>query len=60
MVSEIQRPELTGCRRSAVVEFREAYEEHKALIGDINRNSETGDEARVVTIRECIKRFLLE
>ena len=60
VVSEIKRPELTSCRRSAVGSFREAYEEHKRRIGDVNRNRAARDQLRVASIRECIKPDLLE
>ena len=60
LISEIQRPELTSCRRCAVVAFRESYEEHKSIICDANGNRATRDQLRVATILEYIKPELLE
>ena len=60
LVSEIKRPEITSCRRSALIAFREDYEEHKRRIEDANRERPARDRLRVATRRECIKPELLE
>ena len=60
LVSQINRPELEGCRRSSIIAFREDYDEYKRRIEAANANRQPRDRLRMATIRECIKPDLLE